>query len=255
MNKQDHLEHDVAPIIKLGVICSANDYAQQLVRESNPPEGTIVRAREQTAGKGYGNNYWESKPGANVTLSLILYPTFLEAEKQFYLNKFISLGLLDLLQGKIGNTIFSVKWPNDIYAGDSKIAGILIKNVINGPFIKESIIGIGLNVNQLNFSRELPNPVSMRNLSGITYDLDKTISQIKDFILNRYQQAIEGRFGVIDADYFDHLYRKHGFHLFTKDGHRIEAKIVDINPIGQLILETRDGKAIKANFKEVEFVI
>ncbi|MCF8301640.1 MAG: biotin--[acetyl-CoA-carboxylase] ligase [Bacteroidales bacterium] len=255
MEKTANNQYKETPVINLDKVKSTNDYAWQLIRDSDPPEGTIVSTHEQTAGKGYGANQWESQAGMNITLSLVLYPYFLEADRQFYLNKIISLAIVDVLKDYLPAEEISIKWPNDIYAGNLKIAGILTKNVITGFYLSQTVAGIGLNVNQETFYSGAPNPVSMKNLTNKNINLKRLLTKLKDSLLARYRQAKEGHFKVIDRDYWDNLFRKTGYHTFLQDNREFEARIADINHMGQLILEKRDGSVIAANFKEVEFVL
>ncbi|WP_301748249.1 biotin--[acetyl-CoA-carboxylase] ligase [uncultured Duncaniella sp.] len=126
--------------------------------------GTAVMARVQTAGRGQRGNSWEAEPGMNITLSLLLRPEGLEPARQFIISQAVSLAIVEMLDNFIGADAVSIKWPNDIYVNDSKIAGILIENVISGSAISRSIVGVGLNVNQTEFLSDAPNPVSLKQL-------------------------------------------------------------------------------------------
>jgi len=157
-------------IIFLSNVVSTNTTAADYIRSGMTREGMVIRAGYQSAGKGQLGNSWESEDGKNLLFSIILFPNMLAATEQFLLCEFISLGIHDYL-----NTIISgckIKWPNDIYAGDDKIAGILIENSLAGNAITSSVAGIGLNINQEVFSEQIPNPVSLKMITGINYDTD-----------------------------------------------------------------------------------
>ena len=138
---------------------STNDYLAQLCKESKAKEFYTVMADIQTKGKGQRGNSWESEAGKNLTFSIVLYPTALEAPKQFCLSMLAALACHEALDNYTNG--FSIKWPNDIYWKDKKIGGILIENELEGEYIVQSIIGIGLNINQEVFYSDAPNPVSL----------------------------------------------------------------------------------------------
>ena len=133
---------------------STNQHALQLLKESTPAEGTIILTHDQYAGKGQATNKWESAPHKNLTFTTILYPKFLPARKQFLLNQVVSLSVFDTLQKYITEGL-TIKWPNDIYVFDKKITGILIQNSLQGHTLQSSIVGIGLNVNQIDFPPDI----------------------------------------------------------------------------------------------------
>ena len=137
----------------------------QLIKNTEVAEGTVVLAKEQTSGRGQVNNTWESSYGDNLLMSIVLYPEFLHAGNQFLLSKFVSLAIVDFLSYYLENV--TIKWPNDIYVGNKKIAGVLIENSLRGAFISSSVVGIGLNVNQTEFSSSIPNPTSLKNESNV----------------------------------------------------------------------------------------
>ncbi|RYG09111.1 MAG: biotin--[acetyl-CoA-carboxylase] ligase, partial [Chitinophagaceae bacterium] len=142
-------------LIKLSAVDSTNNFLKNLVSNSEPlPEGTVIMADDQYAGRGQQNNVWKAEPGKNLTFSLLLRPTFLRLNQQFLLNMAVSIAVNDVLGGLLGSTV-SIKWPNDIYFRNLKMGGMLIENNIVGNGIKTAIIGIGSNVNQQNFEAEL----------------------------------------------------------------------------------------------------
>ena len=179
-------------IIFLEEVDSTNRYMMDLLSRQPVNSGTVVRAGFQTAGRGMDNNAWESAPGMNLTFSFVIYPSYLGADQQFYLNKVISLALADLLAPEMPDpSLLKIKWPNDIYAGNRKLAGMLVQNGVKGNRFEFSVIGIGLNVNQESFQSHSPDPVSLKNLSGKEYNLD--------LLLGKLLASIESRLGMLVA--------------------------------------------------------
>ena len=140
------------------------DSTNQWVKSHRGDHPFCVMADYQTAGRGCGTNRWESERGKNLLFSLLLHPKQIPASKQFHISMAISLSIIEALGQHVAD--LSIKWPNDIYWRNGKIAGILIENTLKGNIIKDSIIGVGLNVNQRHFISDAPNPVSMRQILG-----------------------------------------------------------------------------------------
>lgn len=232
---------------------STNTELKDRLKKQKLPEYSVVITNHQSAGRGQQGNSWESEKGANLTFSVLLRPTFLEPHLQFYLSKIVSLGILDVLNKY--NINATVKWPNDIYAGDQKLAGILIESSITGSFMDFTIVGIGLNVNQTEFISDAPNPVSMCLLLHQQLKLETVLQQLLDAIITRYHQLQEGQFSRIDELYFAQLYRHEGYHTYRDKTGTFDAMIKQIDPIGMLTLVDRDGREREYAFKEVEFVL
>ncbi|GAB3827988.1 hypothetical protein GCM10028895_40930 [Pontibacter rugosus] len=163
----------------LPVCESTNSEAQQLLIKNEATEGCTIITHEQTNGRGQRGNIWQAQPGQNITLSVILSPTFLAVRQQFNLNMAVSLAVLDLLQEQ-GLQQAQVKWPNDLYFEDKKLGGILIENTINSHSLQHSIVGIGLNVNQRFFS--YPTATSMANVCGMPLDLEKVTMRLLELL-------------------------------------------------------------------------
>lgn len=240
-------------IIKVESVDSSNNYALDLIKKSKVVEGTVVWALEQTKGRGQINNYWESEKGKNLTFSIILFPGFLDVEQQFLLSKAVSLGIVDFVKTYVENV--SIKWANDIYVNDKKIAGILIENSIEGDKILSSIVGIGLNINQTVFISNAPNPVSLKLITGNDYDLEESLSLLCNFIESRYLQLKANELSRLNYDYLNALYRYNAFYTYESDGKQFTAKITGIAKSGRLILETKQGEIKEFDFNDVSFVI
>ncbi|MFA8434455.1 MAG: biotin--[acetyl-CoA-carboxylase] ligase [Marinifilaceae bacterium] len=239
-------------IIRKNELDSTNNHALKLIQEASPSHGTVVLTVNQTKGRGQRKNYWESEGGKNLTISLILRPEFLPIHLQFGISKVISLGVADFL-GRYTDNI-SIKWPNDIYVGEKKIAGILIEHSIMGSILSTSVCGIGLNINQREFLSDAPNPVSLALLCDKEFDLEECLTQLLEAIETRYQQLEEGQPELLDQEYLKILYRKEGYYPYEDANGRFEARIAGISPIGQFVLETREGDERTYNFKEVKFL-
>jgi BirA family transcriptional regulator, biotin operon repressor / biotin---[acetyl-CoA-carboxylase] ligase len=233
--KQNH------PLIELDAVDSTNLFAGRLLKSGSVAEGTIIFAREQTSGRGQGENRWESEPGKNATFSLVLFPAFLPPGDQFSLNKAIVLGILDFLHASQPDLRSSVKWPNDIYAGERKIGGVLIENTICGTLFESSVAGIGFNVNQVAFEPGLPNPVSLRQITGREYTVKDLLEQIVSCIDRRYEQLKKGFLTKIDRDYNARLLGISEWRSFSVDKMVIKGKITGVDDDGRLLLELENG--------------
>ncbi len=232
---------------------STNNYANQLLLTKAAVEGTVVMTQFQTKGKGQQGNSWESEPGKNLLASYILQPKFLNAIHQFYLSKAVSLALTDLLKEE--NIEVSIKWPNDIYSGNKKIAGILIENSIIGSNLNSAIAGVGLNLNQTVFVSDAPNPVSLTQLTGKNYNVEIVGERLWEKLNTRYNKLKSGNFEAIETTYLNRLFRYQQWAFYTKQGEVFEARITGIGQFGQLKLEHRSGEISEHFFKEVEFII
>lgn len=232
---------------------STNNYANRLITEGRAVNGSVVLSHYQKSGRGQRGNTWESAPGKNLLASIILFPAFLPPGKQFYLSKITSLALLDLLREHAQGVM--VKWPNDIYVGNKKIAGMLIETSILGNQFHSAVAGIGLNLNQEKFSTELPNPVSLKLITSKDFNIKETALQFLDIFMNWYQKLEAGQITEIDDAYHENLFRINEWAVFQKDDKRFEARILGTGEYGQLVLEDRSGNQSSYMFKEVEFVI
>jgi BirA family transcriptional regulator, biotin operon repressor / biotin---[acetyl-CoA-carboxylase] ligase len=241
-------------ILKLSETASTNTFTLELLSNERPEEGLVVVADFQSQGKGLDTNTWESERGKNLTFSLVLYPEF-AADQQFILNKAISLGIYDFLVSELPDQNITIKWPNDIYIGDKKACGILIQNSVIGNKLDYVVAGIGLNVNQKAFTSNAPNPVSMKMLSDIEYNLDKALYTLLQSIFKRYSQVNSGATKLIENDYQKALYHVMEWHEYMLNGMQINAKITGTNAYGQLLLETKTENIIVCDLKEVQFIL
>lgn len=241
------------PIIRLKRVESTNSYAQKIIQNKNALDGMVVYADEQMQGKGQYGSYWHSAPGENLTFSVIYFPKQLLAHEQFYLSKAISVAVRNFLLTEIKNVW--IKWPNDIYVGKKKIAGILIENIIEASEISKCVLGVGLNVNQKKFPSEIPNPISLSVAKKDEIMLDKCFDKLLGFIDKELQHINDREFKKLDESYFDALlnYKRWAFYK-TKEGKEFEGQISDIMPMGELIVTTRDNNKRNFGFKEIEYI-
>ncbi|MCY1632903.1 biotin--[acetyl-CoA-carboxylase] ligase [Marinifilum sp. D737] len=238
-------------IIRKNEINSTNNFALELIKSANPAAGTVVLTLNQTKGRGQQTNSWESESGKNLTISIILRPEFLPIPDQFHISMVISLGVHDYLKEYLDDVL--VKWPNDIYVGDKKIAGILIEHSIMGSVLSTSVCGIGLNINQRKFVSDAPNPISLSNCTNQEYDLETELSNLLGKIENRYFQLEDGDKKQLEKDYLDTLYWMNEPHTYKDKNGVFKGKIVGITEWGQLRI-VAEGKERIYNFKEVSFV-
>ena len=217
------------------------------------PHGAVVVTDEQTAGRGQRGNSWEAEPGANLTFSLLLRPESIRAAEQFSLSEAVALGIAGVLRRYLPDIPVEIKWPNDIYAADRKICGILIENSLIGPKIRHSIAGIGINVNQTEWRSDAPNPVSMAQLAGHTFTLDVILEEVVGAIMVQLSHTPAERHSA----YMDSLWGRHGLtYRDTSTGDVFRATVSSIAPDGMLSLAPTDGSALRTYaFKEVAVIL
>ncbi len=240
-------------IVILNEVGSTNTYLKDALSKSTPfLEGTVIMAEKQYEGRGQANHIWQSEAGKNLTFSILLNPSFLPVEKQFDLNKAVSLALNDVLAMYFGDSA-KIKWPNDLYINAKKIGGILIENIIQGNQIKYAIIGIGLNVNQTQFLPNIRNPTSFKKILHTDYDLQIVLADICKAIEARYLQLKAGKINEITADYIQKLYLMNEWAIFKIDADLHSGKICGVSPEGYLQVEIKN-KIQQFDFKEIEFI-
>ncbi|RMG78709.1 MAG: biotin--[acetyl-CoA-carboxylase] ligase [Bacteroidetes bacterium] len=232
---------------------STNEYAIELLSKNKPPEGTVILTPNQFAGRGQIGNGWESEPGKNITLSVLLYPAFLAVSRQFLLNQTVAVALKDCLAPLVPGVV-SVKWPNDIYIGHKKVCGTLIQNTLSGAKITSSVVGIGINVNQTTFQTNPPNPTSLALETGQTFDLETLQNRLFQCLEQRYLQLKTGQTERIERAYLDALYRRDEMALFRRlNEDTFFGKIRGVTPTGKLIIEDEFGHFEHFAVKEIRF--
>ncbi|MBK8562656.1 MAG: biotin--[acetyl-CoA-carboxylase] ligase [Saprospiraceae bacterium] len=241
-------------LLELPEVDSTNSFAHALLSKSKPADGTVISTFCQTAGRGQVGSHWESEPGKNISLSAILYPDFLEAKKQFQLNQCISLAVFDLVKNCLPERRVSIKWPNDIYVGSRKIAGILIQNALINTQIRSTVAGIGININQATFLSNLPNPTSLLLETGQEHPLHNLVPQLCEHLEARYLQLKAEKIVPLRHDYLRHLYRSGQLANYQRSsGEAFQGTILGIDEIGRLKMEI--GSEIECfDLKEIRFI-
>lgn len=240
-------------VVRLGELDSTNNYMKSLIKDQQPEEGSVVVADFQTGGRGQMGNGWNAEKGKNLLFSLLIYPDNVLANEQFIISRIASLAVKNTLDQFTDD--IRIKWPNDIYWKDKKIAGMLIENDIRGRNIVNSVIGIGININQEVFPDELPNPVSLKQITGSEQDRDYILDIFTREFFLLYREFQDGDIRAIENEYMLDLYRINDYYWFEDNDGRFKAKIKEVQPSGHLVLETLEGgeKRVYA-FKEVAFV-
>lgn len=239
-------------ILYFDSLASTNVTAAQMLTEQKPEEGTVIMAGFQTAGKGQKGNSWESAEDMNLLFSVILYPSSLQADEQFLLSMAISLGICDFLENHLPRP--DIKWPNDIYAGGKKIAGILIENSILGGMIEYSVAGTGININQKKFSPGISGAVSLGTITGKEYDTGSLFRQVLHFLDLRYKQLLYGDRDAIREEYFSNLYRAGEWHNYSSDGVVFRGAIRGVSPSGILTVEKEGNEYCEFSFREIQYL-
>ena len=229
---------------------STNSLALELCQQSAVPEGTLVITNRQTSGRGQRGNTWESRPGMNLTFSVILKPTFLAVNNQFLLSIATSLAIFDYLSETCEASIH-IKWPNDILVNEFKICGILIENQLMGEQFSNVIIGIGLNVNQKEFSS--PSATSLSRITNNDYDLQNVLEGLLSHLEARYLQLREGKGKALEEDYVRHLYRLNELHTFRSGDELFQGEITGVDAYGRLRVLTQDQEKVY-DIKEISFL-
>lgn len=238
-------------IIRLEEIDSTNRYLKNY-REEGDEEMIVVIADYQAAGKGQGTHTWESEKGKNLLFSIKVYPHWIPVRRQFVLSMAGALAVKDALDSYVEN--ITLKWPNDVYWNDKKISGTLIENTIDSKGIKSCVFGIGLNVNQLVFHSDAPNPVSLAQILGHEVDRDEVLKKILDGFEKYYELLRRADYMDVSGIYHLSLYRRKGFHPYRDADGEFEGALVEVEDDGHLILHDRQGRIRSYAFGEISIV-
>ena len=239
-------------IIRVESVESTNSYLKDLVHKQSVEEGTVIITDNQTEGRGQRGNAWESEAGKNITCSMILYPSFLPIQRYFLLSEAVALGVKETLDAYTGG--ISLKWPNDVYYKDHKIAGILIENELTGNQFGLSVIGVGININQERFLSNAPHPISLKQITGLELDTKTLLKELVHNILYRYEQLKAGDTETLIRAYHDALYRKTGLHPYKDNEGAFYARIEWVSDNGFLHLITDKNEERSYAFKAVSFL-
>ncbi|MGZ3752186.1 MAG: biotin--[acetyl-CoA-carboxylase] ligase [Mucilaginibacter sp.] len=240
-------------LITIKQLDSTNNFLKNSLSNSKPlSEGTVIMAESQYAGRGQQQNRWHSEAGKNLTFSLLLKPSFLPLGQQFDLTRAVSIGIANALGPILGDKL-KIKWPNDIYYADGKLGGMLIENMVQGAQIKNSIIGIGLNINQEDFTLDVPNAVSFKQILHRDYDLKLLLSEICKNIEAAYLNLKAGRFELVRKAYMERLYWLNEDKMFRSNGVVFGGRIINVKDNGMLVVSSGAAEA-EYNLKEIEFL-
>ena len=245
-------------IVRLADITSTNEYLLGL----NTGGELCAVAEYQSAGKGMGTNTWESEAGKNLLFSILIHPTWLPIAEQYLMSMAEALALYyalrDVLQPSLASgdmAKLTIKWPNDIYWEDRKLSGTRIDVNLQGGVLQDMVIGTGINVNQDRFNGTAPNPVSLRQVTGMDYSrnelLDKVLTHFEEYM----DLLRKGEKERIMGEYHEHLYRRDGYHKYADSHGEFEAKMVGVAANGIMTLQRKNDDLQQFDFKEVRFVL
>jgi len=242
-------------IVEIGDVNSTNSYVAQLIDlKQKLSDGAVYISNNQLAGKGQRQNSWESEPGKNLTFTIYLEPVFLDPADQFFLNMAISLGIRNYLSLLVTEKVH-IKWPNDIYIAKNKVAGILINHAISGKQLTNSLIGIGLNVNQQQFVSDAPNPVSIIHFTQKEFDLGKTLRHLLSNINDCYHLLKNNEFELLTKQYCDVMLGYMEWREYLYQNQLIKSKITGVSSFGTLLLTDDQDQELECGFKEIEFIV
>lgn len=234
---------------------STNTYATELLAKSRPIEGTVISTEDQTAGRGQIGSKWVSHARKNLTCSSILFPSFLHISQHFYLNIAVSLAVMETVQHFMPNGKVQVKWPNDVYLNDKKVAGILLQNSLQGQNIQNTIIGVGLNILQTDFPKDIPNATSfLLEAPDEEFQKEAVLFRFCEYLEKWYLQLKAGNLAQLKKHYFQLLLGLEEDRLFMDEsGQQFRGRIKGVSEEGRLMIETND-EIRSFGMKEVKFL-
>lgn len=239
--------HEIQSFAELS---STNEYLKDLCIKRPQNEGLTVTTEYQTLGRGQIGNSWESESGLNLLVSVLLRPNFLSPDRQFHLNMSVCLAICDSLNDISPG--FQIKWPNDILYDGKKVAGILIENSMTNTKLESSIIGFGINVNQIKFPKKL-SATSLQKILGNPIDRSFLLRNILKKMEVRYLKLKVGT-GKLYSDYYNSMFGYLQTVSILYKEERRQIQILGVEPSGKLIT-TLDGKKKKFDFKEMSFML
>lgn len=249
-----------SPFIELQSVDSTNNYARTQIRASGLPErqggdrhGMAIFAHEQVAGKGQRGKNWVSRKDQNIALSVLIKPANPAVSQQFQLSAAVALAVQQFFRKYAGDEC-RIKWPNDLYWQDRKAGGILIENIISGSGIWDwAIVGIGININQVQFPDDLPNPVALKQITGKDSDPCLLAKELCSCLDIQYRRLSEEGFAPVYQDYLSQLYKINCPVKLKKENRVFEAIIKSVTPEGRLLVQHAIEE--EYNFGEVEWVL
>lgn len=241
-------------IINLDSVDSTNNFLKSRIHDYSDRDVMVI-ANEQTAGRGNGLNSWHSEKGENLTFSMLIHPITVTPTDSFILSQAMALALSDALTTWIPETRIKVKWPNDIYIVPDckKLSGTLIETTMSAGKLQTAIIGVGINVNETLFPKELPNPISIAQVIGHSLDVDDVAHTIIKTFSKYYLMVENGQYNEIRKIYHSRLYLLNQEATFADKSHTFNATIKGVSPNGLLTMIDSEGKWRNYEFKEIKF--
>ncbi len=239
-------------IIRLKDVDSTNRFLKDL-DSYDEAALTIAVADYQTAGRGQGTHTWESEEGKNLLFSMLTCPVWVPVRQQFLLSEIGALAIKEALDTYADG--FTLKWPNDVYWNDKKISGTLIETSIDSKGIKRCIFGIGINVNQMEFKSDAPNPVSLAQILGHEVDREEVLQKVIEAICRYYELLRRADYMDVSGIYHLSLYRRKGYHWYEDKDGKFEGAFVEVEDDGHLILHDKKGVIRSYAFGEIRFVL
>ena len=249
---ETHLMNEPELFSILDCVDSTNNYAMGQVHAGLARHGQAWFAKEQTAGKGQRGKQWESRRGENITISIVFMPTGLRPDQLFTLSVAVSLGCFDFFTAAAGNKT-SIKWPNDIFWGDRKAGGILIENIIQGNSWKYAVIGIGININQIEFNPGTTNATSLKQITHKDHDTVALAKKLYASVMKRIEEMNTDSFSSLLQEYNLHLYKLNSLVTLKKAGVIFKAEITGVKDNGKLL--TAGVSDNEFDFGEVEWLL
>lgn len=239
--------------IELEEVNSTNAFLKERLVSGEVKEPTTVFTHSQTSGKGMGQNIWASDNDKNALFSMALF-TKIKTDEIFKVSLATSMAIFEFL--KIRGIKTKIKWPNDIYYEGKKLGGILIENLLDGDIVKTSIIGVGLNLNQEKFPKWIPNPISLKNITGKDYDAKEFVEQISEMVQKKLNEIKDIPFADLRLDYLLNLYKFGEIAMWKIQGIKdeISGSIVDVKPSGKIVVQAVSGQLCECDIKEIKLI-
>lgn len=240
------------PFVELSETDSTNIYAMTHIQHNMATHGSVFFAHRQWAGKGQHGKNWVTETGQNIIMSAVIDPKPLVLGQQFRLSVAVALACYDFFSRYAGEET-AIKWPNDIYWRDRKAGGILIENQLRGQNWQWAVAGIGININQVLFDTALANPVSLKQITGKTFDPVQLAKELCTHLDTRLSQLQKGAFEMLLAVYNEHLFRRGEIVHLKKDNSRFSCTLSGVNEEGELLVE--NGPSDRFQFGEISWII
>tara|TARA_Y200000002_G_scaffold80233_1_gene63246 strand:+ start:43 stop:780 length:738 start_codon:yes stop_codon:yes gene_type:complete len=239
-------------IYKIDAISSTNDYLKQLYLKKNIYDNFLIITNNQTEGKGQGSSSWESEPKKNLTLSIYKDLKKNKLKNPFIINLIISISIIETLK-KYNLPNLKIKWPNDILSASKKISGILIENFFQREFLISSIIGIGLNVNQISF-KKAKNAISIASVKKKKIDLTEVLNILTKKISLKFHEIDNLKINDLINEYESLLFKKDEFSIFNINNKLIDGRILGVNQSGKLKVKIGNEIIREYNSSEIKII-